>query len=202
MPGTRHQGDWDLAARGYARQEHLELRAFARALDLLAPRPHELLVDTGTGTGLLLRELARRPERPVRALGFDASAGMLDRVGPLPAGWRVAQADATALPLPDGAADVGTAAYLLHVLDPGTRAAAVAELRRVVKPGGRVVVLTPWSHRAPVRAALAVPARLAPGSLIGLTPLDPRPELVAAGFRLVRAARLHRGYPTLVVLAR
>ena len=193
---------WDRAARGYARQEWLERAAVARTLALAAPREDDRLLDVGTGTGLVLRTLAARPDRPRQAVGLDASAAMLARVGPLPAGWRTATGDAVALPLPDASVDVATAAYLLHVLAPGPRAAALGELRRVVRPGGRLVVATVWSPRAALRAALDRVARAAPESLGGLVTLDPRPGLERAGWAVTRAAVVHHGYPTLIVAAR
>lgn len=199
---AEREGAWDRAARGYARQERLEHRAIRRALDLSAPAPDEELLDVATGTGLVLRELARRPAPPASAVGLDASAAMLARVGPLPAGWRTVRGDATALPFADAGFDVAIAAYLLHVLEPDDRSATLAELRRVVRPGGRLVTVTTWATRPAGGALLAGVARAAPDILGGLCPLDPRPELTATGWVLVRAAALHGGYPSLIVLAR
>ena len=202
MSGDRHDpAVWDRAAQVYGRQEHLELQAVRHALDLLAPAPGDELLDVATGTGLVLRELAERPDAPRRAVGVDGSPGMLARVGALPAGYATQRGDATALSHRDGAFDVAVAAYLLQVLLPAQRAAALRELRRVVRPGGRVALVTPWSPRAPARAALDVLARAAPDTLRGLATNDPRAELAAAGWRLERAAFLRQGYPSLVVLA-
>ena len=50
---------------------------------LLAPAPHERLLDVGTGTGEVLRQLARRSIVPREVTGIDASEAMLARVGPL-----------------------------------------------------------------------------------------------------------------------
>lgn len=193
---------WDRAARGYARQERLEHRAIERALELAAPAPGESLLDVATGTGLVLRALARHAAPPRLAVGLDASAAMLARVGPLPAGWRTERGDATALPYADADFDVATATYLLHVLEPGDRAATLAELRRVVRPGGRLVVVTVWAARRAGTALLAGLARAAPETLGGLRPHDPRPELERAGWELEREAALRGGYPSLVVAAR
>ena len=193
---------WDRAAHGYGRQEHLERAAIARALDLAAPAREDVLLDVATGTGLVLRELARRPARPARAVGLEASAGMLARVGPLPAGWRAERGDATAMACADASVDVAVAAYLLHVLSPTDRAAALAELRRVVRPGGRLVVVTVWSARPASRAVLRALAAAAPEQLGGLRPLDPRAELVRAGWLPQHAATVLGGYPSMVVLAR
>ncbi len=152
------------------------------AADLAAIDGSETLVDLGTGTGALLAELARRDARPRRAIGFDRSPAMLAHVPALPAGWRVETASAHALPLPSASADVVTAAYLFHLLGEDERAAVLAEARRVLAPGGRLVCVTPsrpwW-----------------------LKPLDTRPPLRSAGFTLVRARTVRRGYPSLCVLA-
>ncbi len=158
-----------------------------------------MLLDVGTGTGALLDELAARPRAPRRVVATDASAAMLARVGALPPGWAVHRADATRLPLADGAVDVATAAYLLHVLDAPVRAAALGELRRVLRPGGRLVCVTPLLPGVAGRVGDALAAGM-PRALGGLRSLDPRRELVAAGFVLVRARSLRGGYPSLCVL--
>jgi len=109
-------GSWDEHATRYASQERLEARAIEAALRLADRRPQDRLVDLGTGTGALLRALAARAGRPTTTMGVDCSAGMLAQVGQLPEDWRVIQGDARQVPLPDGAADVVTCCYLLHLL--------------------------------------------------------------------------------------
>lgn len=193
---------WDRAARTYAKQEHLERQAIARALDLAAIEHGDRLLDVATGTGLVLRTLAERPGRPAHAEGVDASAGMLACVGRLPAGWTTRQADARHLPHPDRGLDVVIAAYLLQVLDAADRRAVLAEVRRVLRPGGRFVAVTTWSAQRPATAVLATLAAVAPESLVGLTPHDPREELHPAGLVLERAVALHHGYPSLILRAR
>ena len=193
---------WDRAAQAYARQEHLERQAVCRALAYLAPGTEERLLDVATGTGVVLRELASRPGRPAQAVGLDGSEEMLARIGPLPVGWRTVLGDATALAFDAASFDIATAAYLLQVLEPHERSAALHELHRVVRPGGRLAVVTTWSPRPALRAVLAALARAAPASLIGLRPHDPRADLAASGWRLERVAILRGGYPSLVALAR
>ena len=125
-----------------------------------AAQPDERLVDLGTGSGLVLRRLAGRPDRPREAVGVDRSPRMLAGVGELPAGWSALTGDARAVPLPDGWADVVTCAYVLQLLDAGARAAVLAEARRLLapRPSSRLVVVTVWS-RARARAACAGPSR-------------------------------------------
>ena len=128
-------------------------------IGLAAAQPGDRLVDLATGTGLLLRRLAAAPVRPRAAIGVDRSAGMLAHVGELPAGWSTLNADARAVPLPDGSADVVTCAYLLHLLDPADRAAVLAEARRLLAHrrarSPRLVVVTTWAEGDQLRAPRA-----------------------------------------------
>lgn len=193
---------WDRNAARYAAQEGLEARALLAAVRLAAPGPEDTLVDLATGTGALLRVLAAAASRPGRAVGVDRSAAMLAAVGPLPEGWRTLQADARAVPLPDGTADVVTCAYALQLLPRVDRDAVLREARRLLRPGGRLVLVTPWAGRRPGALLLRGAALGAPARLGGLMPLDPAPELPAAGFRLLHRIRLPRGgYPSLVLAA-
>ena len=156
-------------------------------------QPGERLLDLGTGTGGLLRRLAARAVRPREACGIDSSEQMLAQAPALPAGWELRQADAMALPFPDGSFDVATAAYLLHLLEPAERARVLAEARRVLAPGSRLVTVT----TAGPRRLFALLAHLVPG----LQVVDPRPDLEAAGFVVTGARRVLLGYPSLCVLA-
>jgi demethylmenaquinone methyltransferase/2-methoxy-6-polyprenyl-1,4-benzoquinol methylase len=91
-------------------------------------------VDVACGTGALTRDLqALAPEAQV--VGMDFSHGMLARAEP---GLRLAAADALALPLADASVDVVTIAFGLRNLpEPGQ---GLLEFRRVLRPGGRLVV--------------------------------------------------------------
>lgn len=121
-----------------------------RAVELLAPRAGERVLEIGVGTGLSFEFYPWWAT--VTALDF--SAGMLrqarrrlDETPGLPVAT-LTQADAQRLPFADASFDRVLAAYVLTVV-PDT-AAAVTELLRVVKPGGRVVLMNhlrsdrPW----------------------------------------------------------
>ena len=110
-------------------------------------------LDVGTGTGKLAAALAdAMPGGQV--VGVDVTEPML-RQAPAasfrrPGGGRVslALADALALPFPDAAFDCATTAFTVrNVADVGL---AFAELRRIVRPGGRVVCLELSQPRVPV----------------------------------------------------
>jgi SAM-dependent methyltransferase len=98
-----------------------------------------VVVDVGCGNGVYLQRI--HSERPQLApLGVDISPAMLTRLRDLTGCRAVVAADAAALPLPDASAVAAMAVHVLYLLaDP---VAAVAELCRVVRPGGRVLVAT------------------------------------------------------------
>jgi ubiquinone/menaquinone biosynthesis C-methylase UbiE len=197
---------WTRLASVYDWQLFLERPALAAAVQLAAPRAHEHLLDVGTGTAGFLRELAKAQPLPARVVGLDASGAMLARAPRLPVGWELARADARSLPFHDSSFDVATATHFLHVLDEGTRQTVLAELARVLKPGGRLVTVTPFVSRSSLTRVLLAPLhRLAlrsRGALAGLAPLDPRPGLIESGLFQVHDARaIARGYPSLCVLA-
>jgi demethylmenaquinone methyltransferase/2-methoxy-6-polyprenyl-1,4-benzoquinol methylase len=109
--------------------------------------PHGRLLDVGTGTGdIAYAALAAQPS--TLAVGVDFTYEMMAAgVGKLP-GQRLpfAQADTYRLPFADDTFDAVVSGFLLrNVVD---RVAALAEQRRVTKPGGRVVCLetTPPSN--------------------------------------------------------
>ena len=104
-----------------------------RALDLLGLAPGARVLDLATGTGDLAAEMASRGLVPI---GADLSFGML-AAAPTP--FPRVQADGVALPFPDGALDGATCGFALRNFT--DLAATVAELGRVVRPGGRLALL-------------------------------------------------------------
>lgn len=203
-------GTWGEHATRYAGQERFEARAIAAALRLADPGPEDRVVDIATGTGLLLRALAARDPRPATATGVDRSAGMLAQVGRLPDDWRVIRGDARCVPLPDGAADVVTCCYLLHVLGMEDRGRVLREARRLLctAPGSRLVIVTVWANPDTIggrmlNRQLHRLAAVGPRRWGGLMPLDPMAELGPAGLVATHRVVLPRGgYPSLVVRAR
>lgn len=196
---------WDGIAPRYHGQVHLERQSVRAAVRLADPASDEVLLDLGTGTGAVLSEVLSRARPPARAWGVDRSPGMLARAPALPAGWELVVADLDRLPLESGCVDVAIASYVLHLLGPAERARGLAEARRVLVPGGRLVITVPYVPRRGLatitRAFFDAAADLAPARLGGLRALDPRDELRAQGWELMRAVTLRRGYPAICVLA-
>jgi demethylmenaquinone methyltransferase / 2-methoxy-6-polyprenyl-1,4-benzoquinol methylase len=110
-----------------------------RAADLAGVGPGDRALDVATGTGDLALELARRGAEVV---GSDFSEGMLEHARAKARGMsgvRFEQANALELPYADAefaAATVGFGARNFSDLDRG-----LSEMARVVRPGGKVVVL-------------------------------------------------------------
>ncbi len=197
--------DWDALAHRYDAQLWLERRPVRVALALARPDRDDRLLDVGTGTGAVLKSLAGRADRPGRAIGVDASAAMLARVGPLPAGWETLVADVGHLPLEPASFDVAVASYLLHVLDAPARMPALREIHRVLRPAGVLVTVTPalpLPAGHPLHRLIVRRLEGDSGPRRGLVPLDPRPLLDAAGFQVEETRRVWLGYPSLCVRAR
>jgi demethylmenaquinone methyltransferase/2-methoxy-6-polyprenyl-1,4-benzoquinol methylase len=100
--------------------------------------PGDEVLDVATGTGAVARELLRR--KGCAVVGVDQSREMLAVAREhLPATVKLVEASAEHLPFEDASFDALTVTYLLrYVDDPG---ATLAELARVVRPGGTVASL-------------------------------------------------------------
>jgi ubiquinone/menaquinone biosynthesis C-methylase UbiE len=101
----------------------------------------ERLLDVGCGTGVLLGRLLGRP--PFReAVGIDLSPGMVAQArSRLPASVRLLVGDAEMLPFSPASFDVAVSASSFHYWPVPAR--GLDELRRVLRPGGHLVV-TDW----------------------------------------------------------
>ena len=113
-----------------------------RVLDLVAPATGERVLDVACGTGVVARLAAERVGADGRVVGFDLNPGMLTVARSLPVkgapiGW--VQATASRLPFPDGSFEVVCCQLGLQFFP--DRAAALAEMARVLVAGGRLAVM-------------------------------------------------------------
>jgi demethylmenaquinone methyltransferase/2-methoxy-6-polyprenyl-1,4-benzoquinol methylase len=116
-----------------------------RAIRSLNLTGREILLDLCTGTADLAMEALRGPARARRVVGVDFAARML-RVGLGKVRSRrlgkqvdLVRGDVTSVPVADGAVDAVTVAFGIRNVE-DTRATC-REIRRVLKPGGRLAIL-------------------------------------------------------------
>ncbi|MEM7535002.1 MAG: class I SAM-dependent methyltransferase [Chloroflexota bacterium] len=100
--------------------------------------PDQQIVDLGTGTGTLARGFAQQGSN---VIGIDPAESMLEsarelsKVESIDVAYRVGKAEETGLP--DACADVVTAGQCWHWFD---RPAAIAEVKRILRPNGKLVI--------------------------------------------------------------
>jgi len=142
---------WDLAAADYEALWQAQLAdAQAALLGAARLRSGEQVLDVASGTGLVSFAAARSVGPAGSVLGVDLSGAMVDAARHRASEREVhnatfARMDAEALALPDASVDVALCALgLMYVPDP---AQALREMRRVLRPGGRLVVAV-WGERA------------------------------------------------------
>ena len=141
LPETQVRAMFDRIARVYDRMNSLMTAGMhhrwrERAADLAEVGPGSAALDVATGTGDLAVELARRG---AEVTGMDFAPAMLELARQKAPGLSFEDGDALALRHPDASFDavtVGFGARNFADLDRG-----LAEMARVTKPGGRVVVL-------------------------------------------------------------
>ena len=101
------------------------------------------LLDIGCGTGAFLREVKRNYPR-LAVTGLDLSAPYLSVAARRLADWsriELIEAAAEAMPFGEGEFDIVSVIYLFHELPPRARRAVVEEIRRVLKPGGTLILV-------------------------------------------------------------
>ena len=137
-----HAATWDA-------DRHPEEEArLARVVTLAEVQPGHVVLDVGTGTGVLVPHLLRAVGSAGRIVAIDSSPGMLEvaRQKGFPPSVTFLEADAHDLPLPDADFDrVICNAALPHFED---RAQGIREMARVLRPEGILVVSHPIGREA------------------------------------------------------
>lgn len=163
LRGVQYRDDSNLAARQsiYTFQRP-PIDLPAHVLDIAKLRGDEVVADIGCGNGRYLAELTRRGHNGL-LVGIDLSPGMLASALAGAPGALLVVGEATALPLADHSVDRALAMHMLyHVPRPEL---AVREFRRVLRPGGQLLVALNgadhlWQLRRLIADALA---EVAPG---------------------------------------
>lgn len=170
-----------------------ELRLRRAALALCDVQPGQRVLDIGCGTGTLAGMLRRAHPR-ADVVGLDGDARILAIARRKARDVRFVQATADALPFDDSSVDVATSTLVFHHLTRDVKRAALRDILRVLRPGGRFV-LVDWGR------AIGSVQRLAARAVAWLAGADRvadhfegrLPALLAeAGFRDITEIRRER----------
>ncbi len=186
--------------------EMTEARARRRCLDLAAVRDGEDVLEVAVGTGGLFAEIVRANPHG-RTEGVDLTPEMLARarakVGRLPGRHSLTIADATALPFADASFDLVVNNYMFDLMPESLFAPVLAQFRRVLRPGGRLVLVNMAQTGALLLRAYELIYRLAPRMMGGCRGVRMEPFVRAAGFANVAVERVSQvGFPSEVIHAR
>jgi ubiquinone/menaquinone biosynthesis C-methylase UbiE len=121
-----------------------------RTINLACIQPGEQVLDVGCGTGTLAMEAARRVGRAGRVAGVDPGTQQIARARAkaarrnIPVAFQIGVIEQ--LPFPDQTFDVVFSTLMLHHLPAPLKRQGLAEIARVLKPGGRLVI-TDFTHK-------------------------------------------------------
>lgn len=118
--------------------DQIQFRAVQRALGMAQVLPGALVLDVGCGTGRWLR---RFQELGLKATGLDATPEMLQLVLRRNTGASLIGAEAHLLPLADQSFDCVTDITVVQHVSPDLQPVAIAEMLRVLRPGGSLVLM-------------------------------------------------------------
>jgi ubiquinone/menaquinone biosynthesis C-methylase UbiE len=203
QPGLRTMRDSTLPARGHVLRSHVRLydvlarlltwrqrtTVHERIAELAELKPGERVLDVGCGTGSLALAAKAIVGDSGAVNGIDASVEMIERARDkararlIRAEFEIATVES--LPFPDCSFDAAFSTLMMHHLPRPVRRLCVQEMARVLRPGGRVLVVD-----------FQASSRTRGGWLAGLhrhgaVPADEIHDLIAgAGFAIVRSGEV------------
>lgn len=127
---------------------------FTRLAALSGVRPGDRVLDVGCGTGYLTRIMANVAGPGGRVTGVDPSPAMIEHAGKqAPANCSYLVNEGQSLDLADASCDVVVSTLAVHHIPEADRGRAIREMRRVLRPGGRLLIAefrppsNPWVSR-------------------------------------------------------
>ncbi len=183
-----------------------EREAKARGVALLDVQPGDTVLNAGAGTGKDNAVLAEAAAPSGSVVAIDLSAMMLSLGRQRAARAAYCQSDVTALPFEERRFDRILATYLIDLLPATSIAGAMAEFRRVLRPGGRLALVSLTEGVDPASRAIvaAWKAAFAVHPLVcgGCRPVQLVTWLEAADLVVMRRELVTQlGVPSEIVLA-
>ena len=179
------------------------------ALRWLEAHPGERIVELGVGTGRALPPLAGSVGARGSVVGLDRARGMLARASRRvrrsspEAGVLLVRASIPPIPLALASCDAAFVSFTLELFSPPQAERILAEIRRVLRPGGRLALAALWQSPRPgwMERGYVLGHRLAP-RLLDCAPIDLDGLLRQARYDLRRAeTRSLAGIPVRLALA-
>jgi ubiquinone/menaquinone biosynthesis C-methylase UbiE len=169
--------------------------AFTRMREKIVPKACGVVVEIGFGSGLNLPYYD--PARVSRLIGIDPDPAMLNIARRRATGARLeielVEGRAEAVPLPDASADTAVVTYALCTIpDPG---AALREIRRVLRPGGRLLFIEHERSNGPWRSRWQDRLNRVWGRIAGGCHLNRRPLQLIEDAGFVIGARQQERFP-------
>lgn len=185
------------------RATRFEQHAKQLGLQLLEARAGQRILHAGVGTGVEQRILQQSSAPGGLVVGYDLSRGMLELTRAR-ASTPVCEGDIARLPFATHSVERLFSAYLLDLIPSEELPGILAEFRRVLRPGGRIVLVS-LTEGIDLRSRLFVTGwklvfRRNPQRLGGCRPLQLQALLEQAGFSVTRHVVVQRGFPSEVLV--
>ena len=201
---------YDLFSSVYFLVAPLERKERLRAVERAALQPNDRVLEVAVGSGTALVEILKRVGAETVVHGVDLSPRMVEKArrAAARAGFTnidIRESDARSLPFEDGLFDVLVNAYMLNLIPLAEFPLVLGEFRRVLRPGGRLVLLNGSKDRPTTlweRLYRLAPRSLVPYLFGGCRPVLVAEDVRAAGFQDVRRELIKSAIPSELVTAK
>ncbi len=182
-----------------------ESKARTRALAMAEVVDGSAILEVAVGTGLMFRELVQRNPQGVNR-GLDLTPAMLNKarkkIAPLELrDTELTQGSAFALPYADASFDLLVNNYMFDLMPEADFLPLLAEFRRVLKPGGRLLLINMTQAQRWYQGFWQRVYQLNPHWMGGCRGVSLRPYLKQSGFEAIREERVTQlGFPSEILL--
>lgn len=196
---------YDRIGKSLALGGPFEGRARGLAQSWLEVQPGQRALEVGVGLGSTLEVLQGRVGEG-QLIGVDVSERILKIAGARAPRARLVRGSVTALPCPDESFDWVVVAYTLDLLPSPAIVSALGELRRVMRPEGRLVLCSlsegeTWLESCLMSTWKRIHRTFGPAAVGGCRPLNLAPLLPGSGLELLRREHVGQlGTPSEVLL--